>query len=101
MKIEDYFMLKSAYHSARIEGNDLSWEEVVEVFLKEKIKSLLPRRSKIYELIETNKLTNFEQIKRKFLKVNERTLRYDLKKLQEQGLIRKLGTTRGVYYQIK
>ncbi|MBI4089515.1 MAG: hypothetical protein HY424_02285, partial [Candidatus Levybacteria bacterium] len=31
--------------------------------------------------------------------VNERTLRYDLKKLQESGFIRKLGTTKGVYYE--
>ena len=61
---------------------------------------LLPRRAEILRLIKEQKMMNFNQIKRRFLKVNERTLRYDLKKLQEQGLIRKLGTTRGVYYQI-
>ena len=61
---------------------------------------LLPRRAEILRLINEQKIINFEQIKRRFSKVNERTLRYDLKKLQEQGLIRKLGTTRGVYYQI-
>jgi len=94
-------MLKSAYHSARIEGNDLPWKEVLNNFLKEKIKSLLPRRSKIYKLIKTNKMMNFNQVKRRFAKVNARTLRYDLKKLQDQGLIKKLGTTRGVYYQIR
>jgi len=44
---------------------------------------------------------NFNQVKRRFAKVNARTLRYDLKKLQDQGLIKKLGTTRGVYYQIR
>jgi len=44
---------------------------------------------------------NLDQIKRRFSNVNERTLRYDLKKLQEQNLIRKLGTTKGVYYTKK
>src|SRR3989344_2005699 len=62
---------------------------------------LLPRRAEILRLIKEQKMINFNQIKRRFLKVNERTLRYDLKKLQDQGLIRKLGTTRGVYYQAR
>lgn len=31
--------------------------------------------------------------------VNERTLRYDLKKLQDVGLIRKRGVTNGVFYE--
>jgi repressor of nif and glnA expression len=44
---------------------------------------------------------NLDQIKRRSSNVNERSLRYDLKKLQEQNLIRKLGTTRGVYYTKK
>ena len=61
---------------------------------------LLPRRAEILRLVREQKMMNFDQIKRRFVKVNERTLRYDLKKLQDQGLIRKLGTTRGVCYQI-
>ena len=61
---------------------------------------LLPRRAEIFNIIRDQKIVNFDQIRRRFLKVNERTLRYDLKKLQDQGLIRKLGTTKGVYYQI-
>ena len=31
--------------------------------------------------------------------VNERILRYDLKKLQDGGFIRKRGVTKGVYYE--
>ena len=61
---------------------------------------LLPRRAEILRLIREQKMMNFNQVKRRFTKVNARTLRYDLKKLQDQGLIKKLGTTRGVYYQI-
>lgn len=61
---------------------------------------LLPRRAEILNIIKDHKLVNFDQIRRRFLKVNERTLRYDLKQLQDAGLIKKLGTTKGVYYQI-
>ncbi len=64
------------------------------------IDYLLPRRSEIYNIIKEQKLVNFDQIRRRFLKVNERTLRYDLKKLQDAGHIRKLGTTKGVYYSL-
>jgi Fic family protein len=60
---------------------------------------LLPRRAEIYEIIREQKMVNFDQIRRRFMKVNPRTLRYDLKKLAEGGLIVKLGTTRGVYYR--
>jgi Fic family protein len=61
---------------------------------------LLPRRGEIYNLIKDHKLMNFDQIRRRFRNVNQRTLRYDLKKLQDAGLIRKLGNTKGVYYQL-
>jgi Fic family protein len=66
----------------------------------EAIDFLLPRRAEIYRIINDHKTVNFDQIKRRFLKVNPRTLRYDLKKLQEGGYITKLGTTRGVYYRV-
>lgn len=61
---------------------------------------LLPRRAEIYNIVKDQKLIQFDQLRRRFSKVNERTLRYDLKKLQDQGLIRKLGSTRGVYYEL-
>lgn len=61
---------------------------------------LLPRRAEIYNIIRDQHLVQFNQIKRRFSRVNDRTLRYDLKKLQDQGLIRKLGTTRGAYYEL-
>ena len=60
---------------------------------------LLPRRAEIYQIIKDQKIVQFDQIKRRFAKVNDRTLRYDLKQLQNQGLIRKRGTTKGVYYE--
>lgn len=62
---------------------------------------LLPRRAEILNIIQDHKLINFDTLKRRFLAVNERTLRYDLKKLADQGLIRKRGTTKGVYYEVE
>lgn len=61
---------------------------------------LLPRRGEILNIIRDHKILNFDQIRRRFMGVNERTLRYDLKKLQDSGLIRKRGITKGVYYEI-
>lgn len=60
---------------------------------------LLPRRAEIFNVIKDHTIVNFDQIRRRFMRVNERTLRYDLKKLVDQGLVKKLGTTKGVYYQ--
>ena len=60
---------------------------------------LLPRRAEILRIIKEHKLVNFDRIRRRFINVNERTLRYDLKKLRDRGFIKKLGTTRGVYYK--
>lgn len=62
---------------------------------------LLPRRAEIFNIIKDHKLINFDMLRRRFLGVNERTLRYDLKKLQDKNLIKKLGSTKGVYYKLK
>jgi len=75
-------------------------ELVVQKQQAEVIDYLLPRRAEIFSIIRDQKLVQFDQVRRRFVKVNERTLRYDLKKLQDQGLIRKRGATKGVYYEI-
>jgi Fic family protein len=62
---------------------------------------LLPRRSEILNIIKDQRVVNFDQIRRRFMAVNERTLRYDLKKLADGGFIIKRGTTKGVYYEAK
>jgi len=63
--------------------------------------SLLPRRAEILNIIRDHRMVNFDQIRRRFLRINERTLRYDLKKLTDAGYLKKLGSTKGVYYQVK
>lgn len=73
-----------------------------QVLQKEEVQiedSLLPRRAEILLIIRDHNMVNFDMIRRRFMAVNERTLRYDLKKLVDSGLIKKLGTTKGVYYQ--
>lgn len=60
---------------------------------------LLPRRAELLRIIKEQKIINFDSLQRRFLNVNGRTLRYDLKKLQDGGHIRKRGATRGVYYE--
>jgi predicted HTH transcriptional regulator len=62
------------------------------------LDTLLPRRAEILQIITEHKTINFDSIKRRFGKINERTLRYDIKKLCDSKLVTKLGTTRGVYY---
>lgn len=65
-------------------------------------ESLLPpRQEEIYLIIKEHKTVSFDNIRRRFLKVPERTLRYDLKKLADKGLIIKIGETRGSYYKIR
>ncbi len=61
--------------------------------------NLYIKQSAILEVIRDQKLVNFDYIKRQFFALNERTLRYHLKRLQDLGFIRKKGTTRGVYYE--
>lgn len=69
---------------------------------KQKVEAedyLLPRRAEILNIIKDHTLVNFDIIRRRFISVNERSLRYDLKKLQDSGLIKKRGITKGVYYE--
>lgn len=101
-------------------GKDLNITEFVEYFLEgllnkardavENIKnlkkeqpedSLLPRRREILETIRDHEMVTFDFIRRRFMGVTVSTLHFDLKRLVASGLIRKLGSTRGVCYTIK
>lgn len=60
---------------------------------------ILPlRRQEIINVIKDHPYASFDLIQRRFLSVNPKTLHYDLKKLQEQKLVIKVGTTRGAVY---
>ncbi len=61
---------------------------------------LLPRRKEILNIIRDHKMVSLDMIKRRFFKVPERTLRYDLKQLEKKGFVLKVGTTRGALYTV-
>ena len=62
-------------------------------------ESLFPRQQEILNIINDHKMVSFDFIRRRFLKVPARTLRYDLKVLRERRFIVKIGKTRGVLYK--
>lgn len=62
---------------------------------------LPPRQDEIYSIIRDHKVVSFDTIRRRFLKVPKRTLRYDLKKLQDKGVVVKTGNTKGTFYSCK
>ena len=62
---------------------------------------LPPRQEEIFNIIKDHAICSFDMVRRRFLKVPERTLRYDLKKLLDKKLIEKSGETRARYYRVK
>lgn len=93
--VTDYleFMLEAIAETSENAKNQVLEKQKVEI-----ADSLLPRRAEILNIIKDHKMVNFDLIRRRFLAVNARTLRFDLKYLIDRGLIKKLGTTKGVYY---
>lgn len=79
-------------------------ENVEEQIEKESNKDQLflpPRQEEIFNIIKDHGVTSFDMIRRRFLKVPERTLRYDLKKLLDRKIIEKSGETKGRFYRVK
>lgn len=89
------FMLKSFYRQTEKLKSQIEKEINKKYFV-----FLPPRQEEIFNIIKDHRVVSFDFIKRRFLKIPSRTLRYDLKKLAEKKLIIKIGKTRGSYYQI-
>ena len=68
---------------------------------KEKNPFLPPRQEEILNIIKDQVVVSFDMIRRRFLQVPQRTLRWDLKKLLDRKLIEKSGETRGRYYRVR
>ena len=64
-------------------------------------QKLLPRRKEILSIIRNHEFISSEALRRRFLKISPRMIRYDLKNLEKEGFILKIGSTRGVVYKIK
>lgn len=104
--IEEYLDNHRALYYQALESTEKDVTDYLEFMLEAidqtalKAKALvLEKRAEILNIIKDHKLVNFDAIRRRFLNVPERTLSYDLKKLQDSGLIRKRGVTNGVYYE--
>ncbi len=87
------FMLTAFYEQTEAIKNTLHYE-----LTKKEEVYLPPRQGEIYRIIQDQNMVSFDSIRRRFLKVPERTLRYDLKKLCDSGLVVKVGKTRGSFY---
>lgn len=75
-----------------------------EILAKEKFTDLdlLPlRRKEIYGIIKDHPFSTLDFLQRRFLKIDPRLLRYDLKALADQGFIQKNGITRGASYSAR
>lgn len=70
----------------------------VKALQKEVESRLSLRRREIINTLKDHPYSSFDFIRRRFFSVNPKTLHYDLKKLQEQKLVVKVGTTQGAVY---
>lgn len=61
--------------------------------------NLNPRQTQLLELLDSGKAHAMSSIEQSFPKVNVRTLRRDLDKLQQMGLIKKTGSTKAALYR--
>lgn len=59
---------------------------------------LMPRRAEIMRMIEDHKVISFDFLSRRFRAVPTRTLHFDLSQLIKEGLVQKIGSTRGTTY---
>jgi Fic family protein len=87
------FFLESILNQIKTTFNDLKNPS--------NLNTLLPRRREIYEIIKDHPNCSFDFISRRFIKVNPKTLHYDLSRLQKENLIIKAGISRGVTYIVK
>jgi len=81
-------------------GEKIRLEVIQETEKKTEI-ILPPRQEEILSIIKDHLNVSLDFIKRRFFKVPARTLSYNLKKLADQGLIVKVGKTRGSFYRVK
>jgi Fic family protein len=90
------FMLEGIVWALREARNFLAEDE-----METKLEDELPlRRGEMLRIIRDHQVVSFDFIRRRFMRVSPRTLRYDLMMLVKKGLIRKRGVTKGVKYEV-
>lgn len=94
---EEYltFMLEAFYHQTEDIKHRLHEAEQSQTQL-----FLPPRQEEIFHLIQEHRMLSFDSLRRRFSRIPERTLRYDLKKMCDGAVLMKIGKTRGSYYTV-
>lgn len=67
--------------------------------MEDPLDTLFIKQASILEVIREHKMIPSKELRRRFLGIKDRTLRYHLKRLVDRGLIKKRGTTKGVWYE--
>ncbi|MEK7127670.1 MAG: hypothetical protein AAB838_03030, partial [Patescibacteria group bacterium] len=63
---------------------------------------MLPlRRQELLQIIRDHRTVTLDFLHRRFLNIDDRLLRYDLKQLIDLGFVTKIGQTKGVIYTPK
>ena len=75
-------------------------EKIQEEMQKKTVIILPPRQEELYLIIKDHRQVDFDFLHRRFMRIPERTLRYDLLILANRKLIIKVGKTRGSLYRI-
>ena len=68
---------------------------------KEEKEVETPRQGKILKYLQTNKSATVPRLLTLFPNVTDRTLRRDLNKMEQQGLVIRNGSTKSVFYMLK
>lgn len=98
LDMENYLLFMLKAFLAQAEKVRKSMEDEL---AKKETMFLPPRQEEILNIIKDHGFVSFDIIRRRFLKVPERTLRYDIKKLLDMGIVVKTGKTKGSYYRAK
>lgn len=95
------FVVYGMYREYRRKKKIVSTPEFQEVKIKSKVQlDLSERQREVYRLIESSKKVEMKDLLMRVKGVTERTLRRDLLKLQELGLIKKKGNTKSSSYEL-
>ena len=90
----DYFL------ESLISQANQTLEEVKNPLIEIDSSNLLPRRRELLEVIKDHPECSFDFLHRRFMNQSPLSLHRDLKHLMQKKLIKKLGSTRGVVYDI-
>lgn len=83
---------------ALVVSSEESFDTIKNISEEKAEDSLLPRRREILDIIREQKTCSFDMIKRRFRKIPDSSLHYDIQVLLKKKFVKKLGTTRGVVY---